>query len=82
MGAFLILRRRNDMFLKERKKNRIRKEARTWKQSSESTTNDWLIDNATTSSAIQSSSDYGGYDSGSIQLHVQLSMCLLFWRRR
>ncbi|MBJ8038101.1 hypothetical protein [Bacillus cereus] len=34
-------------------------------RSSEGTTNDGLIHNTTTSSAIQSSSDYGGYDSGS-----------------
>ncbi|WP_257153220.1 hypothetical protein [Bacillus toyonensis] len=35
------------------------------KRNSEGTTNDWLIHNTTPSSAIQSSSDYGGYDSGS-----------------
>lgn len=34
-------------------------------RNSEGTTNDWLIHNAMTSSVTQSSSDYGGYDSGS-----------------
>ena len=54
------------LFKRKKKKERNKKgKQEHGNRISESTTNDWLIHNATTSSAIHSSSDYGGYDSGS-----------------
>jgi len=55
------------MFFKRKKKKEQNKKVKQehGNRNSEGTTNDWLIHNATTSSAIHSSPDYGGYDSGS-----------------
>ncbi|MBJ8037398.1 hypothetical protein JDS83_26820, partial [Bacillus cereus] len=52
------------MFFKKKKKKEQNKKVKQehGNRSSEGPTNDWLIHNATTSSAIHSSSDYGGYD--------------------
>lgn len=53
------------MFFKRKKKKEQNKKVKQehGNRNSEGTANDWLIHNATTSSAIHFSSDYGGCDS-------------------